>query len=264
VPRYFEYTLVTAYLPKGIRPVRADQDKIATLKFSDFNLRDHKVYNMIAPHKYLTRTKGKNSKIIPQLWIMNLAQSTLLNIMKIPHFGRHQEVNACVKLLLSCYHGSYLWLNHCITIDPKLFNWIMGLSMQGHEPQDFYLRKAMDCALAQRVKDTYGDVEKGMRGYKVASIQSGAIHLACQLIAWKLVRKNCPTQVIGFVVNLIGKCAEGLQMNWAKYMVNQLELDCREAQDQGYEFHFSWLLILIYFIVQGYVGRYNLPGHRAF
>jgi hypothetical protein len=37
-------------------------------------------------------------------------------------------------------------------------------------------------------------------------------------------------------------------MNWAKYLVNQLELDCREAQDQGYEFHFSWLLILIAFI----------------
>jgi hypothetical protein len=33
-----------------------------------------------------------------------------------------------------------------------------------------------------------------------------------------------------------------------KYLVNQLELDYREAQDQGYEFHFSWLLILIDFI----------------
>jgi hypothetical protein len=37
-------------------------------------------------------------------------------------------------------------------------------------------------------------------------------------------------------------------MNWVKYLVNQLELDCREAQDQGYEFHFSWLLILITFV----------------
>jgi hypothetical protein len=54
--------------------------------------------------------------------------------------------------------------------------------------------------------------------------------------------------VTGFVVDLAGKCAEGLQMNWVKYLVNQLELDCREAQDQGYEFHFSWLLILIAFI----------------
>jgi hypothetical protein len=37
-------------------------------------------------------------------------------------------------------------------------------------------------------------------------------------------------------------------MNWAQYLVNQLELDCGGAQDQGYEFHFSWFLILIAFI----------------
>jgi hypothetical protein len=37
-------------------------------------------------------------------------------------------------------------------------------------------------------------------------------------------------------------------MNWAIYLVNQLEKDCREGQNQGYEFHFSWLLILIAFI----------------
>jgi hypothetical protein len=54
--------------------------------------------------------------------------------------------------------------------------------------------------------------------------------------------------VIGFVVDLARKCVEGLHMNWAKYLVNQLELDCREPHDQGYEFHFSWLLILITFI----------------
>jgi hypothetical protein len=41
---------------------------------------------------------------------------------------------------------------------------------------------------------------------------------------------------------------EGLQMNLEKYLVNQLELDYHEAQDQGYEFHFSWLLILITFV----------------
>jgi hypothetical protein len=90
-------------------------------------------------------------------------------------------------------------------------------------------------------------VEKGKRGYKVASIQDGTVCLAFQLITGKLVRKNRPTQVTGFVVDLAGKCIEGVQMNWASYLVNELEKDCREAQDQGYEFHFSWLLILIAF-----------------
>jgi hypothetical protein len=50
------------------------------------------------------------------------------------------------------------------------------------------------------------------------------------------------------VVDLAGKCVECIQMNWAKYLVNQMELDYREAQDHGYEFHFSWFLILITFV----------------
>jgi hypothetical protein len=87
--------------------------------------------------------------------------------------------------------------------------------MQGLDPQDFYPIKTVDRALAQRIKDTYEDVEKGTRGYKLSSIQSTVVRLACQLIAGKLVRKNQPTQVTIFVVDLAGKCAEGLHMNWA-------------------------------------------------
>ena len=131
------------------------------MKFSDFNLRDRKVYSMLTPHKYLTITKGKNPNIVPQQWTHNLAQSTLLNVMKIPHFERHQEVNSCVQLLLFCYHGGYQWLEWHITVDPILINQITGLSMQGLDPQEFYPRKTVNHALTQRIKDIYGDVEKG-------------------------------------------------------------------------------------------------------
>jgi hypothetical protein len=87
------------------------------------------------------------------------------------------------------------------------------------------------------------------------------VHLACQLITGKLVRKNRPTQVTGFVVDLTGKCVEGLHMNWVKYLVNQLELDYREAQDQGYEFHFIWLLILKAFTAWDMPKGETFPGH---
>jgi hypothetical protein len=147
VPRDFDYTLVTVYLPKGIRTVRTQQDNISTLKFSDFNLGYHNNHIMLAPHRYLTRTKGKNSRIIPQPWTMNLVQSTILNVMKIPHFGRNQKVNACVKLLLSCYHENYLWLDRRIIVDPTLIHRITGLSMHGPDPQDFYPWKVVDHAL---------------------------------------------------------------------------------------------------------------------
>jgi hypothetical protein len=85
--------------------------------------------------------------------------------------------------------------------------------------------------LAQKIKDTYGNVEKGKWGYKVASIQNGAVCLAFYFIIGNLVKKNRPTQVTGFVVNLTGKCVEGMQMNWESYLINQLEKYYREAQD---------------------------------
>jgi hypothetical protein len=118
VPHDFEYTLITAYLPKGIHVVGPQLGLIPALKISDFNLGDRKNYAMLAPHRYLTKTTGKKPKIVPQSWIKEIARSTILNVMKIPHFDRHQEVNACVKLLLSCYHGGYLWLDRRITVDP--------------------------------------------------------------------------------------------------------------------------------------------------
>jgi hypothetical protein len=44
VPRDFEYTLITVYLLKGVHAVHVDHDKLTTLKFNDFNLRDRKTY----------------------------------------------------------------------------------------------------------------------------------------------------------------------------------------------------------------------------
>jgi hypothetical protein len=137
----------------------------------------------------------------------------ILNVMKIPHFGRNQEVNACVKILLSCYHGGYLWLDGHITVDLVLIHLIIGLSMQGPDPQQFYPGKTSNRSLAQHIKEAYDEVEKGKRGYKVGSIQDDRVCLDCQLIAGNLVRKNRPTQVTRFMVDLIGKCVEGMQMN---------------------------------------------------
>jgi hypothetical protein len=137
IPQYYEYTMFTAYILKGIRVVESQLGHIPLLKNNDFNLGDRKNYAMLAPHRCLTKTIGKKPclVLISQPWIKELAQSTVLNVMKIPHFGCHQEVNACVKILLSCYHGGYLWLDQRITMDMTLIHHIIGLSVKGPDPQ---------------------------------------------------------------------------------------------------------------------------------
>jgi hypothetical protein len=63
--RDFNYIVITVYLPKGIQVVRLQLERIPTLNINDYNLGDSKSYGMLIPHKYLTKTKGKKSNIIP-------------------------------------------------------------------------------------------------------------------------------------------------------------------------------------------------------
>jgi hypothetical protein len=55
-------------------------------------------------------------------------------------------------------------------MDPMSIHLITGLSMEGPDTQHLYPRNTLDHSLAQRIKEYYGNVEKGKRGYKVASI----------------------------------------------------------------------------------------------
>jgi hypothetical protein len=135
IPWDFKYTLITVYLlERNTHIVGPQLGLIPALNIRDFNLGDTKNYVMLTPHHYLMKMTGKNPKIVPQPWIKVIVRSMILNVMKIPHFGRHQEVNACVKLLLSCYHGGYLWLDRCITMDLAMIHLIIELSMQGPDP----------------------------------------------------------------------------------------------------------------------------------
>jgi hypothetical protein len=152
------------YILKGIHLIGSQLGQIPSLKNNDFNLGDIKNYAMLAPHRYLMKTTRKKPRIVSQPWIKELVQSTILNVMNILHFGRHQEVNNCIKLLFPCYHGGYMWLESRITVDSTLIHLIIGMSMQGPDPRQFYPGKTSDRSLAQHIKEAYNEVEKGKRG----------------------------------------------------------------------------------------------------
>ena len=70
------------------------------------------------------------------------------------------------------------------TINISLTLFVLGI--QGPDPHEYYPGKTADHTLVQKIKEAYGDVEKGVRGYTVASIESGVVHLTCQLIIGNL------------------------------------------------------------------------------
>jgi hypothetical protein len=115
--------------PEGIHAVRTQLGLILDIKINDFNLEYKNNYVFLTPHKYLKKTTWKKLNIFPQPWTKEIMMSTILNIMNLCHFGRYQEVNMFVKLLLSCYHGGNLWLDRLVTMDPMLIHMITELIM---------------------------------------------------------------------------------------------------------------------------------------
>jgi hypothetical protein len=89
------------------------------------------------------------------------------------------------------------------------------------------------------------DTFRGKRGLDVKSISDKDVRFVTQVLACKLLCKCRKDEVPTAVISATEKCKEGVQMNWATFLVNQFLQDCTEAQEKGTEFHYAWFLILI-------------------
>lgn len=86
-----------------------------------------------------------------QEWIEKLAPLGLLNLLRIPHFVRSPELNMVVKVLLSCVHDGYLWLDCKIDVNVDVIHRITGLSKVGTDPTLHFVGKNLDQKLAVKL-----------------------------------------------------------------------------------------------------------------
>jgi hypothetical protein len=76
----------------------------------------------------------------------------------------------------------------------------------------------------------------------VKNISDDNVQFAMQVLACKLLHKCRKDEVPTAVIAAVEKCIEGVQMNWATFLVNQFLQDCIEAQEKGTKFHYAWLV----------------------
>jgi hypothetical protein len=64
-------------------------------------------------------------------------------------------------------------------------------------------------------------------------------------MACKLLHKCRKEEVPTGVVTTTTQCTNDTMLSWAPYLLNLFLDDCKDAQDLGTKFHYSWLMILI-------------------
>jgi hypothetical protein len=103
---------------------------IPNLKFVDHDLLDENKFPELALRKYLKTFIFLETSFIrvePKPWVAGLVKLGIMNLLNISHFGRSVEINAFVKMLLSCIHGLFLWLDKLVSIEIELISQITKL-----------------------------------------------------------------------------------------------------------------------------------------
>jgi hypothetical protein len=126
--------------------------------------------------------------IHPKQWATGLANTRILNLLVIPHFGRGKEVKECVKQLMEILHGGFLWLEDLFSLDVELIAIIIGPPFMGKHLAQYLDDKKKEKALAEEMKKTY-NTERGSCWIIMKIISETLMRMDTKLIACKMLRK---------------------------------------------------------------------------
>jgi hypothetical protein len=135
---------LAACIPEGVRITTNMLGHVEKLRYSDHDVTDTDKFPEFAKQVYLqTVGIGPFGEPInqPVQWAAGLAKNGILGLLDLPHFGRGQYANNCVKQLMAVTHGGYLWLEQLVSIDVELITYITGLPSRGEDPMHSSLRK---------------------------------------------------------------------------------------------------------------------------
>jgi hypothetical protein len=125
------YPLVEPLIPGGVIVEGYMLGMILALKYVDHDITNEKKFPELVPNNFMMKSISFETHMIiiePQVWARGLQKEGILNLFDIPHFGWTHEINACMKMMLICVRGGYLWLDKTISIYINLRVCIIGLS----------------------------------------------------------------------------------------------------------------------------------------
>lgn len=138
------YTIPQPHIPAAVAIEGSLVDKVYKLRFVDHDLQDENKFPDFRPQYFMKAVvieKDNPLELQFQQWALGLETSKITNLMDIPHFGHNMKITYCVKSLLSCVHGGYLWLDPKVSIDVELIHYITRLLMDGEDPTSLFVDK---------------------------------------------------------------------------------------------------------------------------
>jgi hypothetical protein len=180
-------------------------------------------------------------------WAVGLDRTGILGLLQLRHFSSGQYATACIKQLLATTHGGDIWLDRPVPITVDLITQITGLPSPGMDLALIMDDKSKEKAFTEEMKNKYSTT-RGTRGIIIKWINNPTTQLGAKILACKLLRKCRKDEVPAGVIAVAAQCAQGTFVRWVPYLLNLFQMDCRDVQELGTEFHYSWPITLIAFM----------------
>ena len=110
---------------------------------------------LVDPFVLVTEVGSIPITYTPHDWAQGLEILRLLGLINMLHFGRLVEANTCMKKLLACFHGGYLWLDQPVPVTIELISWISRLPKEGSDPSQNFQGKDNDKRPETKLKKRY-------------------------------------------------------------------------------------------------------------
>lgn len=221
--------------PQDVPVVREMHDMLPQMKFDDYDLATEVTFPELAPENYLEGVLYDNVlKVESMPWVCILHNAGVLNLIRIPYFGKYPITSLCVRQFLTLVHDGTLWIQGRIPIDVALIHRITDLPMRGsHLMKGF--GKSTKLKVANEVKETYA-VKCDKWVFLVQTINNQLVRVGTLVLECKIMRKFQPKTVSTHVISLAVKYEKGVLYNWSQFLYEQLLQNVRESQEMGKPF----------------------------
>jgi hypothetical protein len=156
-------------MPKILEGVKVDDEMVGgvdTIRYSNHDVADVVKFLYLVPKNYL-ESKGEGPSGAPLLelaqWILGLYNTSIVNLLHIPHFGRGKHINGCVKKRLERVHGGILWMDRPGHINVDLIATITRIPMDGEKSEKYLEDKTKAKSISDEIEEKYGVKRGNMR-----------------------------------------------------------------------------------------------------
>ena len=92
------------------------------------------------------------------------------------------------------------------------------------------------------------EIVDSQRSVIIKCINNLATQLGANILSCKLLRKFCKDEVPVGVIVVAAQCAKVTFVSQVPYLLKLFQVDCRDVQELGTKFHYSWMITLIAFM----------------